>query len=881
MSETHQDNASQDGGGSLEKSTDRSVVRMKTSISRAPSMTSASSVDVQATGCNPLYFIFHPGQVPREVFRSVAANRWIECRKAIQLFPLRFRDAKEEVEYKSLLNEDHSVMPHLAAGNTLFILFVLIVTAIGFDYPRHAWFIAHKMGATLYLGFVAMLISILGNVYLYFQIQLEVQIKWIRTHRELNYYIVNIISIVALQMWGLALTIHANEIEPLDFNNPLGNQDVLHVKMWVDGLANATMLLPIVQCDMFLNTLSRWSIYFHLFVLCSYLANRMGTLGSLSARALVAGNILDLVAFTVLYLFGWAARWYRELQHRASVVNVKQSQQSLQRVLQHKSKKRRTQSAAEELIGIFTTCQQILEDRGRTEREAIKLLQDCQKQLSQDQQAEETGGVVGTDEAADPMKLAEDVDEDMQENAFMNMYRVAKRRQGADTAKAAAERRTGARKTSAVRFGTTTSERAYHAEEAPSRVGEIATVTIGGVTLPSLTIQEELKSVVGADTQWSVIQCSNTCVSPFMEVAWSLTESLLPFFDVKPEVLLGTLYIISKLYWAQNPYHSPEHAAQVAHSASAFVHTMDVKKFLTELDLAALILGALGHDVGHPGRTNNYYVQANSMIALASNDTSTLESTHNFLLQRIIGHLPEVHLFVNLTADENRSIRKMMQQLILITDMGKHFDFISRLRLRRSNPDFDMMLNESDKLLAMQLAVKAGDISHVGMGWDNHEAWTTRLVYENMQQGDDEAKRNMMISPLCDRESTDNFSATQAGFVNFIALPLFQELAEIDPTGNIASVVLANVQTNKARWDTRGRPSFDKDPKKKIAPPVFPMACIKVLLTATTFKALAMEEEETAETAAQPATKLTTVEPETAKAETAAEPAEEEQAEEE
>jgi len=54
------------------------------------------------------------------------------------------------------------------------------------------------------------------------------------------------------------------------------------------------------------------------------------------------------------------------------------------------------------------------------------------------------------------------------------------------------------------------------------------------------------------------------------------------------------------------------------------------------------------------------------------------------------------------------------------------------------------------------------------------------LFEEFFQQGDLEKDQGLQISMLCDRETT-NVALSQPGFIGFVSLPLFNNLANIMP----------------------------------------------------------------------------------------------------
>ena len=59
-----------------------------------------------------------------------------------------------------------------------------------------------------------------------------------------------------------------------------------------------------------------------------------------------------------------------------------------------------------------------------------------------------------------------------------------------------------------------------------------------------------------------------------------------------------------------------------------FILNTDIIKNLTSLELLAVTLAGLGHDVGHPALTNRYLVNNRDALAIQYNDNSVLENMH-------------------------------------------------------------------------------------------------------------------------------------------------------------------------------------------------------------------------------------------------------------
>ena len=78
----------------------------------------------------------------------------------------------------------------------------------------------------------------------------------------------------------------------------------------------------------------------------------------------------------------------------------------------------------------------------------------------------------------------------------------------------------------------------------------------------------------------------------------------------------------------------------------------------------------------------------------------------------------------------------------------------------------------------MNLLIHSSDISNPTKLFDIYFEWAKLVVEEFWDQGDKEKKLNLICS--CDREKVSIYQS-QLGFINFIEIPYFSLLAELDP----------------------------------------------------------------------------------------------------
>ena len=138
---------------------------------------------------------------------------------------------------------------------------------------------------------------------------------------------------------------------------------------------------------------------------------------------------------------------------------------------------------------------------------------------------------------------------------------------------------------------------------------------------------------------------------------------------------------ISSGYFESTLYHNAIHGSDVAQTLSTFfLHSDLVSELkLTSMDLIATFTAALSHDLGHPGRNNNFQINAFTELALMYNDVSVLENYHCSLLFKILKN-ENNNIFSNYSTLDFRKMRKRVIGMILSTDMFNHGKVFGKMR---------------------------------------------------------------------------------------------------------------------------------------------------------------------------------------------------------
>jgi cAMP-specific phosphodiesterase 4 len=221
-----------------------------------------------------------------------------------------------------------------------------------------------------------------------------------------------------------------------------------------------------------------------------------------------------------------------------------------------------------------------------------------------------------------------------------------------------------------------------------------------------------------------------------------------------------------------NPYHNSTHAADVLNSLFYLIKNTSVFEHLTELEIIWSTISSLGHDVGHMALTNRFLITNSHELAIKYNDNSVLESMHSAITFELLIE-SDKNLFVNLSPDDWSLARKIIIEMILSTDMAKHFELLWNLRAKiNSGAEKDYSIPD-ERLYVLKFMLKCSDIAHAAKKTELHEIWSLKVIEEFFNQGDIEKDIGQPVSMYCDRETT-KIAKSQAGFILNLVLPLYE-----------------------------------------------------------------------------------------------------------
>ncbi|KAI9319116.1 hypothetical protein BX666DRAFT_2025451 [Dichotomocladium elegans] len=322
---------------------------------------------------------------------------------------------------------------------------------------------------------------------------------------------------------------------------------------------------------------------------------------------------------------------------------------------------------------------------------------------------------------------------------------------------------------------------------------------------------------------------------------------------ISPSEFLDFLIDVDRGYHP-NPYHSFFHAADVALVIYNMLIELEVAAYLSRVDVAALYIAGLCHDIGHPGLNNNYQVNMKTDLAKRYANKSVLESYSCTLAMDLLAkhdllrNVEQSSRKGSVQINEDR-LKTSIVKMILATDMVFHYELqenlaslleiavdrqedanpgspqansagmrprscgqmkdifeseISPLQNFESQTYFDdgvppskpRFLDYKERQVLCQIVLHAADISNALRPWPICSRWSDLVCVEFFRQGEEEKKHGLKVSPSMDK---DQVKQTTIGlqFGDFVVSPYFEIFAAMFPK---ADVLLKELAKNREEW---------------------------------------------------------------------------------
>ncbi|XP_075721688.1 high affinity cAMP-specific and IBMX-insensitive 3',5'-cyclic phosphodiesterase 8B isoform X3 [Rhipicephalus microplus] len=328
-----------------------------------------------------------------------------------------------------------------------------------------------------------------------------------------------------------------------------------------------------------------------------------------------------------------------------------------------------------------------------------------------------------------------------------------------------------------------------------------------GCLSPSLAAApSRIRELLENDVKWDldIIELeSHTARRPLIWLGMSIFAkfSVHTSLECDDTILSNWLQLIESHY-QDNPYHNSTHAADVMQATAYFLLRLRSKDILDPLDEAICLLSAVIHDVDHPGRSTPFLCNSQDLLAILYNDRSVLEFHHAAFGFKLTLSDEKVNIFQNMERDVYRTVRASIIDMVLATEMTKHFEHLSKFLNAFQKPaqdddafgpeqstqdqgEFGSLRSPESIVLIKRMLIKCADVSNPARPIELCKQWAQRIAEEYCSQTDEEKRRGLpVMMPAFDR-ATVNIAKSQTGFISYFVRDMFKawsgKLASLPP----------------------------------------------------------------------------------------------------
>jgi len=278
------------------------------------------------------------------------------------------------------------------------------------------------------------------------------------------------------------------------------------------------------------------------------------------------------------------------------------------------------------------------------------------------------------------------------------------------------------------------------------------------------------------DYNFPIFEFCGSTPRPLLTMSYHLfvKSGLIGRLHLNTEKFLNFIKEVEEGYHTDVTFHNACHVTDVLHCMYYFTTVPNIAINFKDWDLLAMFVAACIHDYDHPGLSNKFLIQIGDPLAVLYNDRSVLENHHCAMSFSIL--FKEQNNFLeHLDKEKFNDFRETVISLVLATDLAEHFQILSLFKKKILN--IPKCVQREDKILLMKILIKCADVSNATKERSIYKKWVDGIMEEFYRQGDREKELNIPLSPFGNRD-VPKPNSCQKSFVEFIATPIFEVLAE-------------------------------------------------------------------------------------------------------
>eukprot|EP00596_Hydrurales_sp_CCMP1899_P005532 CAMPEP_0119051604 /NCGR_PEP_ID=MMETSP1177-20130426/73165_1 /TAXON_ID=2985 /ORGANISM="Ochromonas sp, Strain CCMP1899" /LENGTH=413 /DNA_ID=CAMNT_0007030865 /DNA_START=1134 /DNA_END=2372 /DNA_ORIENTATION=- len=229
----------------------------------------------------------------------------------------------------------------------------------------------------------------------------------------------------------------------------------------------------------------------------------------------------------------------------------------------------------------------------------------------------------------------------------------------------------------------------------------------------------------------------------YLAIHMLASYDLIERFQLNVDRLRHFFISVQKMYHKNNAFHNFKHAWGTMHLTYQILRH-GAEDYLSSLEILAVLIAAISHDLDHPGNNNAFEIATRSALAVTYSDDTVLERHHCSCALQLISQ-SEHDFLENLSTNDQFEMRRTMIASIMATDMSQHVLLVSQL-VSHSLRSIPFCKGDSESRTTLtRLILHCADIGAQTQAKELALKWTERCLDEFASQG---AKEKALGLPL-------------------------------------------------------------------------------------------------------------------------------------
>ncbi|KAJ0063404.1 hypothetical protein NL108_002740, partial [Boleophthalmus pectinirostris] len=233
---------------------------------------------------------------------------------------------------------------------------------------------------------------------------------------------------------------------------------------------------------------------------------------------------------------------------------------------------------------------------------------------------------------------------------------------------------------------------------------------------------------------------------------------------------LARFCLMVKKGYRDPPYHNWMHAFSVSHFCYLMYKNLMLSNYLEDIEILALFVSCLCHDLDHRGTNNSFQVASQSVLAALYSSEGSVMERHHFAQAIAILNTQGCNIFEKFSRKDYQRMLDLMRDIILATDLAHHLRIFKDLQ-KMADDGYNAKSRTHHSLL-LCLLMTSCDLSDQTKGWKTTRKIAELIYKEFFSQGDLEKAMGNRPSEMMDREKA-YIPELQISFMEHIAMPIY------------------------------------------------------------------------------------------------------------